>query len=75
MIDSRTRNDLVLKLVFLPSKGSLQDVEQPYIILSPVPRIPSKNNEIRLAKQHTMPIPLPRCVLLIRNLDDLPNRS
>ena len=50
MVDSRTWNNFAGKLILLPGKGSLEDVEKPNIVLSPVARVSSEYYEMRLVE-------------------------
>ena len=75
MVDSRTWNNFAWKLILLPGKGSLEDVEKPNIVLSPVARVSSEYYEMRLVEEHSVAITLTWSVLFVRNINDFPDRT
>ena len=70
MIDSWTR-EFSLAFDFCPGKRRFGNVQNPAIVDTPVPDVPSKDNQIWLRVGQGMPIPLAWC--LFAHVDDVPD--
>ena len=75
MVHSRTRHNLILKLVFLPGKWSFEYIQQPYVILCLIARIAAEYNEIGLIEEHGVAVALSGCGVFITNFDYFPDWS
>jgi hypothetical protein len=73
MVDTWRGHDLTGELIFLPCEGSLEDVEQPDIIFSPVARVPSEDDEEGLVEEHGMAVALSRRGSFRANFDNFPD--
>lgn len=75
VVDSCTWNDLVWKLIFLPTKRAFEDVEQPDVILCLVAWITTENHDVRLVEDHGVTVSLSRGTIFIGDFDDAPDRT
>ena len=73
MVDSGTWNNFVLKLILLPSEGTFEYVEQPNIVFSFAPGIPSEDDQVGFVKEHSVTVSLAWSALLVRYINYFPN--